>query len=151
PVATGSKGYHVVCAITPNVSFDRLALAVQKLSALLTAKHPEELTLVFRVARRGGRVFVDWLRNAPMATVIAPYALRARPRATVCVALEWDEIDTPLPDAFTIDDAARLADRDDPLAALAQTPSDAAPFVRAVSEAFERSGLVLETFDRFRS
>ena len=55
------------------------------------------------------------------------------------------------PDAFTIDDVERLRDRPDPLADLAASPQDAAPFVSAVDAAFERSGLVLEAFDRFRS
>src|SRR3954468_23902488 len=102
PIATGSKGYHVVCAIRPSASSEILATAVQKFAALLAARHAEELTLVFRVARRGERVFVDWLRNNPLATVIAPFSLRGRPRATVATPLSWDEIETTDPDAFGI-------------------------------------------------
>ena len=100
---------------------------------------------------RGERVFVDWLRNNPIATVIAPYSLRARPRATVATPLTWSEIETTDPDAFGIDDLDRLLDRPDPLAGLASAPSDTGRFVAAVDVAFEAAGLVLETFDRFRS
>jgi bifunctional non-homologous end joining protein LigD len=96
-------------------------------------------------------VFVDWLRNHANATVVAPYSLRARPRATVAVPLTWDELDAIAPDAFSIDDAERLLDRSDPLAELAVNPSDAAPFIAAVDARFEASGIELETFDRFRS
>ena len=151
PVATGSKGYHVVAAVRPSVTADVLATTMQKVAALLAAQHPDDLTIVFRVALRGERVFVDWLRNLPLATVVTPYSLRSRPRATVAVPLAWDELDTAAPDAFTIDDLERLLDRADPLAQLALAPSDAEPFVGVVDAAFERSGLVLETFDRFRS
>jgi hypothetical protein len=45
----------------------------------------------------------------------------------------------------------RLLDRPDPLADLASAPSDTRRFVAAVDAAFEASGLVFETFDRFRS
>ncbi len=151
PIATGSRGYHLVSPIRPSASGDAIAVALQKFAALLAARHPEELTVVFRVALRGERVFVDWLRNNPMATVIAPYSLRARPRATVATPLAWSEVETTDPDAFAIGDLDRLLDRPDSLAELASAPGDADRFVAGVDAAFESSGLVLETFDRFRS
>jgi bifunctional non-homologous end joining protein LigD len=151
PIATGSKGYHVVSAIEPTASALELAVAVQKLAALLASRHPDVLTIVFRVAQRGKRVFVDWLRNTPNATVVAPYSLRARPRATVATPLAWTEIETTAPDAFTLDDLDRLLDRPDTLAELARRPSDTERFVAEVETEFEASGLELETFDRFRS
>jgi len=151
PVATGSKGYHVVAAIRPSASSETIAVALQKFAALLAARYPDELTIVFRVALRGERVFVDWLRNNPLATVVVPYSLRARPRATVATPLAWSEIDTTDPDAFGIGDLDRLLDRPDPLAELASAPSGTERFVAAVDAEFEASGLVFETFDRFRS
>lgn len=48
-------------------------------------------------------------------------------------------------------DVDRLLDRPDSLAKLAGAPSDTEGFVAAVDGAFAASGLVLETFDRFRS
>jgi bifunctional non-homologous end joining protein LigD len=151
PIATGSKGYHIVSTILPSASSDTIGVTLQKFAALLAAQHPEELTTVFRVALREGRVFVDWLRNNPIATVIAPYSLRARPRATVATPLTWSEMETTDPDAFAIGELDRLLDRPDPLAELASRPGDAERFVAGVDAAFEASGLVLETFDRFRS
>src|SRR5262249_21971263 len=138
-VATGSKGYHLVAAIRPTLDPWTIAVSTQKAAALLCADHPAELTTVFRKALRGGRVFIDWLRNNPGATVVAPYSLRARPRASVATPLRWEEIDGAAPDAFTIDDVDRLLDRPDPLADLAEAAQDAAPFVAAVDAAFERS------------
>jgi bifunctional non-homologous end joining protein LigD len=151
PVATGSKGYHLVAAIAPRLDGEAIAVATQKLAAVLAADHPEELTTVFRTALRGGRVFIDWMRNNPGATVVAPYSLRARPRASVATPLHWDELDLYAPDAFTMDDVDRLRERPDSVADLAASEQDPTPFVSAVDAAFERSGLVLEAFDRFRS
>src|SRR4051794_22649400 len=151
PVATGSKGYHVVAPIRPTASSEAIASAAQKFAALITAKHGDDLTIVFRVALRGERVFVDWLRNTPLATVVAPYSVRARPRATVATPLGWEELETTDPDAFTIRDVDRLLERPDPLVKLASAPSDPKHFVAAVEAEFAASGLVLQPFDRFRS
>jgi bifunctional non-homologous end joining protein LigD len=151
PVATGSKGYHLVAPIQPLVEVDSLVVTMQKFAALIAAKHPDHLTTMFRIALRGERVFVDWMRTGPSATVVSPYSLRARPRATVATPLAWDELDTTDPDRFTLADVERLLERPDTLADLAESPRDPRPFVAAVEEAFERAGLVLEAFDRFRS
>lgn len=151
PVATGSKGYHVVAAVTPTLGADQIATASARFAALLAAAHPDELTTTYRIALRGQRVFVDWLRNNPMASVVAPYSLRATPNANVATPLSWDELASHDPDAFSIADIERLLDRTDALAELAQAPSDPSGFAGAVETAFASSGLVLETFDRFRS
>lgn len=148
PVATGSKGYHVVASITPSIDGDVIATTMQKLATLLVAREPEVLTTTFRVANRGQRVFVDWLRNNPLATVVVPYSLRAKPRATIAIPLAWDELETTAPDAFNIDDIERVLDRGDPLLDLAM--ADPAPFVAAVDAELDRAGLKIETFDRFR-
>jgi bifunctional non-homologous end joining protein LigD len=150
PVATGSKGYHIVAALEPQLGVDRLAQAAQQLATLLVARHPDELTISYRVAERGGRVFVDWLRLG-LGSVVAPYSLRATPRATVAAPFAWDELSSIAPDAFTIDDAERLLERPDVLAELAQRPTPPQSFVERVGATFERSGLELKRFDRFRS
>jgi bifunctional non-homologous end joining protein LigD len=151
PLATGSKGYHVIAPIAPTQDAERVGTALQKLATLLASEHPGELTVEFRIANRGGRVFVDWLRNRTLATVVAPYSLRARPRATVATPLPWSELEGTAPDAFTIDDVDKLLDRPNALADLARTATDPGAFLDAVDAAFERAGLELEAFDRFRS
>jgi bifunctional non-homologous end joining protein LigD len=125
PVATGSKGYHVVAPIRPTVAAHRLAEAGQKLGLLLERREPEVFTNTFRVADRAGKVFVDWMRNQPMATVVAPWSLRARPRPTVACPHTWDGLLAP--DAVTLDE---VGDRTDPLAAA--PPVDAEPFLAAL-------------------
>jgi bifunctional non-homologous end joining protein LigD len=151
PLATGSKGYHLITAIEPTLGAETVALTLQKFAALVAAKHPTELTTVYRVAQRGERVFIDWLRNNPMASVVAPFSLRARPRATVAAPLAWDELATTDPDGYSIADVERLLDRPDSIANAAESACDATRFVSSVDDAFEASGVELETFDRFRS
>ncbi|MET0285955.1 MAG: hypothetical protein ABW352_15845 [Polyangiales bacterium] len=149
PMATGSKGYHVVAAIEPTHEAEALWLAAYQLGSLLSARHPELLTVTWRVAQRGGKVFVDWLRNNAVASGIAPYSLRANGGAKVAAPLSWEELPSHAPDAFCIDDVAALLEREDALLAL--RPGDTARFVQGVEQAFASAGLVLEPFDRFRS
>lgn len=148
-VATGSKGYHVIANIEPALAPADFYVTLQKAAELFAHRHPDELTTAFRIVQRKKRVFVDWLRNFPMATVVAPYSLRARPRAAVAAPLAWHELETHPPDAFTIADVDRLLDRPD---ALLELPAqDARPFASAVEEAYARAGLTFVPFDRFRS
>jgi bifunctional non-homologous end joining protein LigD len=151
PVATGSKGYHLIAPIVPEVTVGTIATTLQQLAALLAARYPDELTTVFRVAGRGRRVFLDWLRNNPIATAVVPYSIRARPRASVAAPLAWSEIDAIAPDAFTLRDVDALLERADSLGEMARAPQRIGPFVAGVDAAFASSGLTLETFDRFRS
>lgn len=149
PVATGSKGYHLVARIEPTIDADAIGSTLHHTAALLAHAHGDTLTIAFRTAMRGKRVFIDWLRNRTMATAVAPFSLRARPKASIATPLAWSELETVAPDGFTIADTDRLLDRPDPLAAL--TPQDAAQFAEAVGKAFANAGIVLEKFDRFRS
>lgn len=124
PVATGSKGYHLVARIEP-LDADVLGTAMHRAAALLAHAHADTLTIAFRTAARGKRVFIDWLRNRTMATAVAPFSLRARPSASIATPLDWSELESVAPDGFTIADVDRLLDRPDPLAALG--PADARP------------------------
>jgi len=151
PMATGSKGYHVIAAIAPTVEAEQLAWTAYELATLLSAQHSDVLTITYRVAGRGERVFFDWLRNNTQATAIAPYSLRAKPNARVATPLRWEELASTPPDRFGIEDVETLASRADPLLELMSTPGDPQAFVQRVSETFQKSGLVLEPFDRFRS
>jgi len=69
--------------------------------------------------KRGGRVYLDIMRNAYAQTAVAPYSVRARAGAPVATPLEWDELDARglRADRFTIRDVPkRLAGQRDPWA-----------------------------------
>ena len=97
PVATGSKGYHVITVIEPQHRWGELAKLTRNVSALLTRRHADELTSEFRKKKRAGRVFVDWLRNQGGSTVVAPWSLRPRGAAPVAVPLDPVFADEPEP------------------------------------------------------
>lgn len=90
-MATGSRGLHVVVPLDRSADFDTVHSLARDLADRLAARVPDRLTTAQRKDRRGGRVFVDWLRNAYGQTVVAPYAVRARPGAPVAAPLDWNE------------------------------------------------------------
>jgi bifunctional non-homologous end joining protein LigD len=64
---------------------------------------------------RGGRVFLDYLRNSRGATAIAPYSTRAREGATVAAPLSWDELTADFdPRAFDLRSMLKRVNQPDP-------------------------------------
>jgi bifunctional non-homologous end joining protein LigD len=116
-------------------------------AAIAEAANPGLLTLAFRKAERGERVFVDWLRNAPYSTSVAPWSLRARTGAPVAAPIGWDDLQSVSPDGMRIPDVAER-DRD---VWEGHDPVDMSSRVEAVASALEDAGISLEPFDRFRS
>jgi bifunctional non-homologous end joining protein LigD len=57
-------------------------------------------------------VFVDWSQNNAAKTTVAPYSLRARPRPTVSTPLDWAEVESGPPPAFTAPDVLARVDAD---------------------------------------
>lgn len=58
----------------------------------LVERHPDRLTVEFSKKARGGRLFVDVMRNAYAQTEVVAYGLRGRRGAPVATPLQWDEV-----------------------------------------------------------
>ena len=118
---TGGKGLHVVAPLDETATFEQAMAVSTRLAQRLCRQHPDELTLEFYKKDRGDRLFLDMMRNAPGATVVAPYSLRGRAAAPVSVPIGWPEVEDPAlrPDGFTLRDLrARLDAVGDPWAGL---------------------------------
>lgn len=91
---TGGKGLHVVAPLDRRINWDTLKSFARALAQLLERSAPKDYVATASKAKRGGRIFVDWLRNGRGATAVAPYVTRARPGAPVATPLAWEELDT---------------------------------------------------------
>ena len=89
---TGGRGLHVTCPLERRAGFDDVRAFAREIAELLSRRHPDWITTEQRKQARRGRLFVDTLRNAYAQTVIAPYAVRARPGAPVATPIGWDEL-----------------------------------------------------------
>lgn len=151
PVATGSKGFHVVAPIRPTLAADRLSTALYRSAHMLAANHNELLTIEFRKENRKSRIFVDWMRNHPGATSVCPWSLRPRPRATVATPITWEELASTEPATWTLRTIDERLTTPDPLAQLASDPPDATAAIERLESILDEAGIDPEPFDRFRS
>ena len=103
-MTTGSRGIHVVCPLRRGPDFPQVHGFARTVAEAMVADDPRHLTLEWRKADRGTRIYVDINRIAYAQHAVAPYAIRARPKAPVAVPLHWDELsDRALrPDRWTV-------------------------------------------------
>jgi bifunctional non-homologous end joining protein LigD len=121
-MVTGSRGIHVVVALTRRWSYEAVRDAALAVADALAEQHPDELTTAFRKEKREGRLFLDVNRNGRAQTAVPAYAVRPRPGAPVATPVHWPEVedDTLRPDAWTLATVReRLAGDGDPWADLA--------------------------------
>ena len=90
---TGGKGLHVVVPFTPKDGWDVIKEFSHQIALRLVEAFPDRFLATATIAKRKGKIFVDYLRNGRGATAVTPYTLRARPGATVAVPLSWDDLD----------------------------------------------------------
>ncbi len=97
---SGATGVHVCLPIRPVWPHRDVVAVVRALGLRLSECLPGRVTLERSVARRVGRVYVDYLQNRRGQTVCAPYAPRARPGAPVSMPLAWEELGAGPPDRW---------------------------------------------------
>lgn len=71
----------------------RASIYAKRSAETLAAEDPERFSAEAAKPERGGRIFVDWLRNQRGATAILPYSTRTEPSAPVAMPLAWDDLD----------------------------------------------------------
>ena len=113
------QGLHVVVPIKSDgrsrVEWDQAKAFAKTVSEAMRKDHPERFTTTLAKKARGGKIFLDYLRNGRMATAVAPWSPRARPGATIALPLSWGQVKAGLdPRAYTIADAAALLKKPDP-------------------------------------
>ena len=105
PKVTGSRGIQAWIPVERGrYTFAETSAWVESLSRAVGAAVPDLVSWTWAKADRGGKARLDYTQNAPIKTLVAPYAVRPRPGAPVSAPIRWDELDDTAiaPDRWTV-------------------------------------------------
>jgi len=83
---------HVVVPVRPTLRWAEAKAFTKSIAELLVSAHPDRFTATISKAKRTGKIFIDYLRNAKDATAIATYSSRARKGSPVATPIAWSEL-----------------------------------------------------------
>jgi len=135
---TGGKGLHVVTPLTSarGITWEQAKSFAREVCSRMVSDSPQRYVINIRKAVRGGKVLLDYLRNAETATAVAPLSPRARHGAPVSMPLSWAQVRSDLdPARYTVRALPRQYAR---LRAWADYADSARPLTPAVKRLLKR-------------
>ena len=103
PKTSGSSGLHIYIPLPPDTTYESGQLLCHIVATMVAMKHGRIATVERSVAKRGRKVYVDYLQNIEGKTLATAYSVRASEFAGVSTPLTWDEVHAGVePQDFTI-------------------------------------------------
>jgi len=94
PKTSGSSGIHIYLPLKPRNEYERVAEFAKLLAGEIAQRAPKIATVERTIAKRKrDQVYVDWMQNARGKSLAAVYTTRAKPKATVSMALTWKQLE----------------------------------------------------------
>ena len=134
---TGGKGLHVVVPIKTDarsrINWDQCKAFAKAVAESLREDAPDRFTTTLAKKARGGKIFIDYLRNGRMATAVAPWSPRARPGAGIAFPLSWGLVKAGLdPASFNLWTYEALLKKADPWADFRKSATSLKPALRKI-------------------
>jgi len=102
PKTSGKRGIHVMVPLKPGYTHEEVFDFSASVAEAVAGKVPG-ITVERSLAKRRGRLYLDYMQNAYGKTVVAPYSPRAADGAPVSAPLKWSEVTKKLdPLKYTI-------------------------------------------------
>jgi bifunctional non-homologous end joining protein LigD len=101
---SGATGLHIAVPLGAKYKYEEVQQFAKGVATEVQKQLSNIATLERAVAKRRGKVYIDYLQNHFGQTLAVPYGVRARAGATVSTPLKWEEVRKGLdPRDFTIE------------------------------------------------
>jgi len=77
-------------------TYEQSQMFAKIIAGIVQKRIPKFTSLERMIAKRKGKMYLDYLQNRPGATISGPYSLRPKPGATVSMPLHWEEVKSGL-------------------------------------------------------
>lgn len=124
---SGQTGLQIYVPVRRGPDYSAVRHWVEEVGRAIDQAAPGRVSWEWAVARRTGRIRIDYTQNIINKTLAAPYSLRPAPGAPVSTPITWEELDDPdlRPDRWTITTIAeRVAERGDVFAPVLHADQD---------------------------
>ena len=113
---SGSTGLHIYLPLNARYEYEQSKLLAHLLVSIAHRELSDFTSLERTPSKRKGKIYLDFLQNRSIQTIVAPYSLRPKPGATVSMPIEWEELKPGLKISdFTIFNAVKEMPQRDPL------------------------------------
>ncbi len=89
---SGSTGLHIYIPLAAKYTYDASQLFARLIANKISAEMPDITSVERSVAKRKGKIYLDFLQNRPGATIASVYSLRPREGVPVSTPLIWEEL-----------------------------------------------------------
>jgi bifunctional non-homologous end joining protein LigD len=101
---SGQTGLQIYVPLRRGPNYDRVRAWVEEVGRAIGEVAPDRITWQWEVARRTGKIRIDYTQNIINKTLAAPYSLRPSAKAPVSTPIAWEELDDKKlrPDGWTM-------------------------------------------------
>lgn len=132
---SGQSGLHILIPTAGQLDQTQCRALAELLARAVAQRLPEIATLARMTQQRAGKVYIDYLQNGGGKTLVAAYAARPVPAASVSMPLAWSQLRKGLdPSRFNLRSVPRaLARGTDPWAELLDQRPDLLRAIEALA------------------
>lgn len=93
---SGGNGLHIMLPLHARYTFEQSKEFAERICSYLHSRLPKTTSLERKPEKRENKIYLDCLQNRYGQSIVAPYAVRPRPKAKVSTPLLWKEVDSTL-------------------------------------------------------